>query len=64
MRTLKADDEITLTMSNYDKFPYKVRAIEQVTPDRIQGLQTEEPCLLVILSQPDADQRWVVVANP
>jgi hypothetical protein len=64
LRTLKANDQITLTMSNYDKLIYRVGAIEQVTADKIQGLQTQEPCLLVILSNPDSDQRWVVRANP
>ncbi|MGE5250147.1 MAG: hypothetical protein ACM3QS_08005 [Bacteroidota bacterium] len=64
VRTLKADDEITLGMSNYDRLTYKVKSIEQVSADQMAVLQSDEPCLLVILSRADSDQRWVVTANP
>ena len=64
LRTLKGDDEIKLSMSNYDSVVYKVQSIEQVPASEINKLASDTPCLLVILSKQDADTRWVVTAKP
>ena len=64
LRTLKSNDEIRLSMSNYDSLVYKVQSIEQVPASEINKLASDTPCLLVILSKQDADTRWVVTAKP
>ncbi len=64
LRTLKADDEIRVSMSNYDTLVYKVKSIEQVPTDQITKLAPTTPSLLVILSKQDSDTRWVVTAKP
>jgi hypothetical protein len=64
LRTMKADDEIQLSMSNYDSIVYKVKSIEQVPSSSINKLASDSPCLLLILSRDDSDNRWVVTAKP
>lgn len=64
IRTLNADDPIQLSMSNYDSVTYKVKSIQQVTLEQIQGLAKDTPCLLVILSNEKTPTRWVVTAKP
>jgi hypothetical protein len=64
LRTMKADDAIQLSMSNYDSIIYKVQSIEQVPSSEIAKLATDSPCLLLILSKQDSDSRWVVTAKP
>ena len=64
IRTLNPKDPIELTMSNNDKFVYQVYSVRQLTPDEMQKLDSNSPCLLLILTQPDAKQRWVLTALP
>ncbi|HTP00979.1 MAG TPA: hypothetical protein VMJ64_06360 [Anaerolineales bacterium] len=64
LRTLKGNDEIKLSMSNYDSLLYKVQSIEQVPSNEISKLADNTPCLLVILSKANTDTRWVVTAKP
>ena len=64
VRTLKADDEIRLSMSNYDSLVYKVKSIEQVPSSQLANLAPNTPSLLLILSKKDSDIRWVVTAMP
>ena len=64
LRTLKADDEIQLSMSNYDSIVYKVKSIEQVPSDSIDKLASGTPSLLLILYNENTDTRWVVTAKP
>ena len=64
LRTLKGNDEIKLSMSNYDSLAYKVQSIQQVPASQINKLAADTPCLLVILSKPDTNDRWVVTAKP
>ncbi len=64
LRTLKANDEIKLSMSNYDSVSYKVESIQQVPVADIPKLAPSTPSLLVILSKQDSDSRWVVTAKP
>ena len=64
LRTLKANDEIKLSMSNYDSLVYKVQSIEQVPSSGISKLASDSPCLLLILSKEDTSERWVVTAKP
>ncbi len=64
LRTLKASDEIKLSMSNYDSLIYKVESIQQVPSTDIEKIAPSTPSLLVILSKQDSGTRWVVVAKP
>jgi hypothetical protein len=64
IRTLNPEDPIELGMSNNDKLVYQVYSVRQLTPEEIQQLDSNSPCLLVILSQPDSEERWVLTALP
>lgn len=64
VRTLNPKDPIELVMSNNDKLVYGVSSIQQLTLPQMQALDSNSPCLLIILTQPDAEQRWVVTALP
>ena len=64
IRTLNPKDPIELFMSNNDKLVYEVYSIRQLTPDEMQQLDTNTPCLLLILTQTDSEERWVLTALP
>ncbi|HLO15268.1 MAG TPA: hypothetical protein VK206_10590, partial [Anaerolineales bacterium] len=64
IRTLNPKDPIELTMSNNDKLVYQVYSVRQLTPEEMQKLDSNSPCLLLILVQPDSDKRWVLTALP
>jgi len=64
VRTLNPKDPIELVMSNNDKFVYQVYSVRQLTPEELQNLDSNSPCLLLILTQPDAEKRWVLTALP
>lgn len=64
LRTLNPEDPIELFMSNNDKLVYEVYSIRQLTPDEMQQLDSNSPCLLLILTQSGAEKRWVLTALP
>ncbi len=64
IRTLNPDDPIELGMSNNDTLTYKVYSIQQMSPAEMQKLDSNTPCLLVVLAEPDAEKRWVLTALP
>ncbi len=64
VRTLNPDDPIELGMSNNDTLTYKVYSIKQMSPAEMQKLDSNTPCLLVVLAEPDAEKRWVLTALP
>jgi hypothetical protein len=64
IRTLNPKDPIELTMSNNDKFVYQVYSVRQLSPQEMQKLDSNKPCLLLILTQPDSEKRWVLTALP
>lgn len=64
IRTLNPDDPINLGMSNNDVLTYKVYSVEQMSPEEMQKLDSNTPCLLVVLAEPDAEKRWVLTALP
>jgi len=64
IRTLNPNDPIDLVMSNNDKFVYQVYSVKQLSPEEMQKLDSNSPCLLLILAQPDAEKRWVLTALP
>ena len=64
IRTLNPDDPIQLTMSNNDKLTYSVYSVYQMTQQEIQALDTNSPCLLLILTQTDSEKHWVLTALP
>jgi hypothetical protein len=64
VRTLNPDDPIKLGMSNNDTLTYKVYSIKQMSPSEMQELDSNTPCLLLVLVQPDSDKRWVLTSLP
>jgi hypothetical protein len=64
IRTLHPKDQIDLVMSNNDKLVYQVYSVKQFTPEELQKVDSNSPCLLIILIQPDAEKRWVLTALP
>lgn len=64
VRTLTRQDSIELVMSNSDRLTYNVFSIESLTLEEMQALDQNSPCLLVVLAEQDAEQRWVVTAKP
>ena len=64
IRTLDQDDPIELVMSNNDKLVYNVYSVYQMTPEEIQKLDSNSPCLLIILTQSESEKRWVLTALP
>lgn len=64
VRTLTREDQIQLTMSNNDILLYNVSSIDQFTIEEMQALDANTPCLLLVLAQSGADERWVITAIP
>lgn len=64
VRTLKPDDPIELGMSNSDQLLYQVHSIRQLSPDEIQALDSNSPCLLIVLAKKGAEKSWVLTALP
>ena len=64
IRTLNPDDPIELGMSNNDKLTYNVYSVKQMSPAEMLKLDSNKPCLLVVLAEPDAEKRWVLTALP
>lgn len=64
VRTLNADDQVELVMSNSDRLVYKVDSIRQISPEEMQSLDTNSPCLLIILTEDETDKHWVLTALP
>jgi hypothetical protein len=64
IRTLNRDDPIELGMSNNDKLVYNVYSIEQMSPLEMQELDSNSPCLLIVLAEPETEERWVLTALP
>jgi hypothetical protein len=64
IRTLNPNDPIELVMSNNDRFVYKVYSVRQLTPEEMLDLDSNSPCLLVVLAEADSDSRWVLTALP
>jgi hypothetical protein len=64
VRTFEAGDTINLEMSNGDRLSYKVQTVSQVPETETSILYDTHPSLAVILMDPEADQRWVIVAAP
>ena len=66
LRTLKHDDKIELTMSNYDRLVYNVYSIKEMTMEEIQALDPKTPSLLIILfdEEGNSNTHRVVTALP
>jgi len=64
VRTLNSKDKIELVMSNQDRLTYQVDSIHQMSPEEMQELDSNSPCLLIVLAEPDAEKRWVLTALP
>lgn len=64
VRTFTREDKIELLMSNGDQISYDVYSITQMTLDEMLALNSNSPCLLLVLADAKTDDRWVVTANP
>lgn len=64
IRTMTQEDTIQLSMSNNDKLTYTVYSIREMTFAEIQELDSNTPCLILILAKQDSDKRWVVTGIP
>ncbi len=64
VRTLTQKDTIELGMSNNDKLTYNVYSIKEMTLAEMQKLDSNSPCMLLVLAKQDSDKRWVVTALP
>src|SRR5688572_189423 len=64
IRTLNPDDPIELRMSNTDRIVYKVYSVRQLTSEEMLELDSNSPCLLLVLAEADTDSRWVLTALP
>lgn len=64
IRTLNPDDPIELRMSNNDKFIYNVYSVRQLTSEEMLDVDSNSPCLLLVLAEADTDSRWVLTALP
>ncbi len=64
VRTLSQKDTLELAMSNNDRLTYNVYSIQELTLAEMQELDSNSPCLLLVLAQQDSDKRWVVTALP
>jgi hypothetical protein len=64
IRTLNPNDPIELVMTNTDKLVYKVYSVRQLTSQEMLDLDSNSPCLLLVLAEADADSRWVLTALP
>ena len=64
LRTLNPNDPIELVMSNNDKLIYGVYSIDEMTIEEIQKVDSNSPCLLLILTGADLETRWVLNAKP
>jgi hypothetical protein len=64
VRTLNPEDPIELGMSNSDRLVYQVYSIRQMSPGELQELDTNTPCLLIMLTENDAEKHWVLTALP
>lgn len=66
LRTLKAGDQIELTMSNFDILVFNVYSIQEMTMDKLLASDPTKPSLLIVLyNDEEADGTfWVVTALP
>jgi hypothetical protein len=64
LRTLNKGDSVELGMSNNDKLTYNVKSIKQMTQEEMQNLDSNSPCLLVVLAEQGAEKHWVLTALP
>jgi hypothetical protein len=64
VRTLTQKDTINLVMSNNDSLTYTVFSIQEMTLAEMQAMDSTSPCLLLVLTEQDSDQRWAVIAKP
>ena len=64
LRTLNPNDPIELVMSNNDTLIYEVYSIRQLSAQEMQQLDSNSPCLLLILTGSGSEERWVLTALP
>jgi hypothetical protein len=62
--TLKRDDKIELIMSNNDVLVYTVYSRDRLNIEEMLELDSNSPCMLLVLAQSNSDDRWVVTAIP
>jgi hypothetical protein len=66
LRTLNTDDQLELTMSNFDVLTFNVNSIQEISMEELLQTDPTTPSLLVVLyNDEEADGTfWVVTALP
>ena len=64
VHTLQRDDPIGLEMSNNDQVVYKVDSIRQLSTEEMDKLESNTPCLVLVLAKSEIETRWVITALP
>ena len=64
LRTLNPNDPIELVMSNNDRLIYEVYSIRELSAEEMRQLDSNSPCLLLILTGSGSEERWVLTALP
>lgn len=66
LRTLKPEDQLELSMSNYEVLPFNVYSIREMTMGQLLDTDPKTPGLLVVLyNREETDGKyWVVEARP
>jgi hypothetical protein len=66
LRTLNSDDQLELTMSNFDVLTFNVNSIQEISMEELLATDPTTPSLLVVLyNDEEADGTfWVVTALP
>ncbi len=62
INTFKPGDHIDLIMTNYDHWSYIVKSVSKVKVFELAGMDKNYPSLLLILTNPDSDERLVIFA--
>jgi hypothetical protein len=66
LRTLKPEDQLELTMSNFDILVFNVHSIRELTMEQLLANDPKTPSLLVVLynNEEANGTYWVVEALP
>jgi hypothetical protein len=66
LRTLNPEDQLELTMSNFDVLVFNVHSIRQLTMEQLLATDPKTPSLLIVLYNDEETEEtyWVVEARP
>lgn len=64
IQSMATNDKVELVMNNGDILNYKVQSVGQVPAKDTSILYDTKPSLVIVLINPDDENRWVVIAYP